>query len=35
MDQQPRVNPYIAGRPITGTEMFYGRAEYSLSSSGT
>ena len=27
MDRQPRVNPYIAGSPITGTEMFYGRAD--------
>ena len=27
MDPQPRVNPYIAGSPITGTEMFYGRAD--------
>jgi len=27
MDLQPRVNPYIAGSPITGTEMFYGRAD--------
>ena len=27
MDPQPRVNPYIAGSPITGTEMFYGRED--------
>ena len=27
MDPQPRVNPYIAGSPITGTEMFYGRGD--------
>ena len=27
MDPQPHVNPYIAGSPITGTEMFYGRAD--------
>jgi hypothetical protein len=27
VDPQPRVNPYIAGSPITGTEMFYGRAD--------
>ena len=27
MDPKPRVNPYIAGSPITGTEMFYGRAD--------
>ena len=27
MDPKPPVNPYIAGSPITGTEMFYGRAD--------
>ena len=27
MDPQPRVNPYIAGSPVTGTEMFYGRED--------
>ena len=27
MDPQPHVNPYIAGSPITGTEMFYGRED--------
>ena len=27
VDPQPRVNPYIAGSPITGTEMFYGRGD--------
>ena len=27
MDPKPHVNPYIAGSPITGTDMFYGRAD--------
>ena len=27
VDPRPRVNPYIAGSPITGTEMFYGRGD--------
>jgi hypothetical protein len=27
VDPQPRVNPYIAGSPITGIEMFYGRED--------
>jgi hypothetical protein len=25
MDHEQRVNPYIAGAPVTGTEMFFGR----------
>ncbi len=27
MNSQPQVNPYIAGSPVTGTEMFYGRED--------
>ena len=27
MNSQPPVNPYIAGSPVTGTEMFYGRGD--------
>jgi hypothetical protein len=27
LNLQPPVNPYIAGNPITGTEMFYGRED--------
>ena len=27
MSPQPHVNPYIAGSPVTGTDMFYGRED--------
>jgi hypothetical protein len=27
VNPQPQVNPYIAGSPVTGTEMFYGRED--------